>query len=103
MMPRACAAARRLVAAQRTGVDALPQALSFEALGDEVRDAAMLADVVHGEDVRMIERAGAAGLVGETPQPLGIRRVVRQHHFDGHVAVEPLVAGAPHFSGAARA
>ena len=54
---------------QRRGADARAQRLAFEQLRDDVGRAVVAADVVDGEDVRMIERAGRACFLLEPAQP----------------------------------
>ena len=76
---------------QRPEVHPLSQALTVQALGYEVRNAAVLSNVVDREDIRMIERARCAGFVGEPAESIGIGGDVRQQHFDGHVATKTFV------------
>ena len=90
-----------LVHRQRPRVETLAQALPFQAFGHEERRAAVLADVVDGEDVRVIERACRSRFVRKAAQALGIAREVRQQDLDRDVAVETFVSGAPHFARAA--
>ena len=64
----------RLAQRQRAARHALAQRLAFEQLGDHVRRAVVRADVVDGEDVRVVERAGGARLLLEAPQAVGVSR-----------------------------
>src|SRR5262245_52891900 len=61
-----------LVERQRTRFQPLTKSLSLKALRHEVRNAMMLTDIVHGENVRMIESARRAGLVGKSTDTFGI-------------------------------
>ena len=92
-----------LIDRQRALVDAAAQAFAVEAFGHEERQAAKLTDVVDGKNVRVVERAGGPGFVGEASQAIGIAREVRQQDFDRDVPAESLVFRAPHFTRAARA
>src|SRR3954468_9635841 len=47
---------------QRRGTEARPQGAAFQAFGDEIWRAAVIADVVDGEHVGVVERAGGARL-----------------------------------------
>ena len=48
------------------------QAVTVEQLGHDERPALVLADVVDGQDVRMIERSRGSRLMLETSQTVGI-------------------------------
>jgi hypothetical protein len=43
----------------------------------------ILADVINGEDIRMIQRAGRLGFQLEAPQPIFISRKGSRQQFDG--------------------
>ena len=73
----------------------LTQASALQAFRYEERDAAVLAGVVHGENVRVIERAGRSRFFRKTPDVLGITGVVRQENLDGDIAAQTIVAGPP--------
>ena len=67
------------------------------------RHAAVGAEVVDREQIRMRERRDRASLALEPRERLYIRRQVLREHLDGHFAVEPQVAGPvdlAHSSGA---
>ena len=74
------------------------QRLAVQALRHEVRGAAVIPDVVDGQHVGVIERAGGARLVLERAHAFGGVRRVRQEQLDRHVAPEPLVARPPHLA-----
>ena len=50
---------------QRTGVQPLAQRLAFQQLRDQIGRALVVAHVVDGQDVRVVEKAGGAGLLLE--------------------------------------
>ena len=65
----------------------------------------MRAEVVHTENVRVVQRAGGARLLLEPPQPLGIGRERGGKHLDGDLASETRVVGTidlAHAAGAER-
>ena len=62
----------------------------------------MLTNIVHRENVRVIERGGRASLLLEATQPIGIRGEGRREDLDGHVAPEAWIARAIHLTHAAR-
>ena len=84
----------RLSRRQRTVVDQRAQRMALQELGDEEGDTLVLAQIVDREHVRMLERAGGAGLLFEARYP---RRVVRtRDHFHRHSAADALVDRAQH-------
>ena len=60
-----CADLRRLAPAERTTLEPLAQGLALEQLGDRVGDAILGAEIVDGEDVRMVEPGDRLGLALE--------------------------------------
>ena len=54
----------------------------------------MIADVVDGDDVGVVERRDGTGLLLEAAEAVGIVREARREHFDRNVAAEARVAGA---------
>src|SRR5262245_19572497 len=75
----------------RPRLEPLAQATALQALGNEIRDALVLADVVNREDVRVVECAGGACFFSEAPYALGVARSVRQQYLDCDVSTEALV------------
>src|SRR5262249_22381427 len=61
------------------------------------------ANLVNGDDVWMVERRGSFGLLLKAAQPVSIICKRSRQDFDGDLAVEPRVAGAPDFAHPARA
>ena len=85
----------RLAHRQRPAPHPQPQRLAFEQLGDDVRADLVVADVVDGEDVGVLERAGGPRFLFQAPLVLGIVPAGRQH-LDRHRAVELLVVRREH-------
>ena len=77
---------------ERRAPQLLAQRLAFEQLGDDEGRAVVLPNVVDGEDVRVVERAGGASLLLEACEALGVCRELRGQHFDRHVAPDLRVA-----------
>jgi hypothetical protein len=78
----------------RAGDQALTQRLPFEQLRDDERGVPLDADVVHRQDVRVVQRGERAGLLLEALEPIGVGRQCRRQHLDRDVASQPRVAGA---------
>jgi hypothetical protein len=70
--------------------------------GDE-RLAGMVADLVHGRDVRMIERAGGTRLAQQTNRRFRIMDGSGREKFKGNPALEVRIFGQIHRAHAARA
>jgi hypothetical protein len=75
-------------------MEELPKRPAVEQLRHHERHRVVGADVVDGEDVRMVERSDRARLLLEPPQALGIARNVGRQHLDGHIATETQIARA---------
>ena len=60
---------------QRPSTEHGSQCLAIEQLGYEIGSRAVGTDVVHRQNVRMIEPAGCGSLLREAVQPLSIGRV----------------------------
>ena len=88
---------------QRACLQAVAQRLALEQLRDDVRSPVLVADVVDGEDVRVVERRGGLRLLREASQAVGIGRNAGGKDLDGHVAAEGRVAGAVDFAHSAGA
>ena len=103
-MPAACATARP--SATPTSSSTLCRHVRFsrqrprleraavDELRDEIRAAIDIPDIVHGEDVRMIERGEHAGFALEAGQPIGVGDEQRRQDLDRHIASELCVARA---------
>ena len=66
------------------------------------RHAGLLADVVDGQDVRMIQRGGGLRFLLEPAETIGIAGHVARKDLDGNRAIEPRVARAVHLAHAPR-
>src|SRR5439155_6423646 len=74
------------------GKQAIPKRLSFEQLRDDERCVRLGADVVDGEDVRMIQPGGSARLLLESMQAIRICRERRWQHLDRDISSQPRIA-----------
>jgi hypothetical protein len=88
---------------QGAGTHPLAQGLTLQKLGHEVRRAFMLAEVVNGEDVGMIQRCNRLRLLLKTPQLLGIAGESPRQDLDRDLAVEPRIPRPIHLAHAASA
>jgi hypothetical protein len=112
VMPR-CETARNLdgmphclVRRQHAIADDGAERLALEELRQDERVPVVHAEVVHGDDVRVVQRRGGARFELEPPLPGGIARPFRRQHFDRDVAPKLRVARAvdvAHPSGPERA
>ena len=82
---------RGFVGPERTGAESFPQCPPFQVLGDDVRLASLLPDVVDIDDVRMAQRTGGASFLLEPTELLFAVRSGHQH-LDGDVARQAQVA-----------
>src|SRR4029077_1364874 len=78
------------------------QAFPLEKLGNQERQAEVLADVEDGEDIGMVERGNRPGLLLEAAQAVVIASERFRENFHGDIASKPRVAGAIHLTHAAR-
>ena len=83
---------RRLAPSHRTTHEPLAQGLALEQLGDRVGDAILGAEIVDGEDIRMIEPGDRLGLSLEARDAFRVLSDRCRQHLDRHVPIEPLVA-----------
>ena len=58
----------------------------------------MCADVVDGENVRMVERTRGAGFLLKTVQPVFILGVGRRQHLDSDISSQPRITRALDFA-----
>ena len=86
----------RLANGQAAAQQPTLQRLALDELEDDVRDVALVPDVVHGHDRRVLDRAGRPRLVLEQAQPLGVARRLEVEELDRDLAAEARVAGAIH-------
>ena len=93
----------RLARRYRTLPNPRAQRFAFEQLRNDVVESAFVADVVDGQDVRMVEHAGRARFLLETAQRIGVGRKIARQNFDRDVALQARVLRAIHLAHAARA
>ncbi len=93
----------RLLLRQGALLQPVGERLAFEVLHHQVVDAVLLADVVEGADVGMVEGGGGAGLTLEARAAVGVLGEVRGQDLDGDGAVQARVARAVDLAHPARA
>ena len=82
-------------------VDHGAERVSLEQLGDQEGHAVLLSQIVHGEDIRVLERTSGPRLLLEALHPSGVVR--GGHHLHRHAPAELFVASDQHPSHAALA
>jgi hypothetical protein len=85
---------------ERFPADSRGQRFAGEQLHDDIKLAALLAQLVHLADVGMGDGGGGAGLA---QQALAKGGLLKPHALDGDGAIEPLVSGLVHHAHAALA
>lgn len=80
---------------QRAALEPGGQGLALEELHDEIGRVFVLADVVEGADMRVIERRDASRLAGEPLAEVRVASQIRRQHLDRDRSVEARVADAP--------
>ena len=78
---------------KRSALEAGPQGVAFEQLRDDVGCTVVGADVVDGEDVRVVQGAGGAGLLLEAAELLAIGDPLEEN-LDRDLALQAGVTGA---------
>ncbi len=73
----------------------LPKAAAAQQLRHDVGHPLVLADVIDGEDVRVVQRTGGPRLAFEARDPARITGCGRRQRLDRHLAVEPRVVRLP--------
>ena len=80
-----------------------PKRLTLDELCDDVVCTVRFADLINGDDVRMVESGGSFGFLYETPHPIGICGEFTWQQLKRYFAIESSVLGQVHFSHPARA
>jgi hypothetical protein len=93
----------RLSRRQRTGIQPSTQGFAFQKLRDQIRRTFVLAKIMNRQNVGMIQRRYRPRLLLEPPQPFGVAGKRPRQNFDGHVAIQPRIAGAIHLTHASDA
>ncbi len=78
---------------KRSTLQSDPQGMAFEQLRDDVGSAVVRADIVDGEDVRVVQGAGGARLLLEAAEMPGIGDLLGED-LDRDVALQARVTGA---------
>ena len=84
----------RLANGDRATPRPLSKRLAFEQLGHDERRTAISADVVHREDVRVVQRRGRAGFLLESMEAIDVGRECAGQYLDRNVTPEPRIARA---------
>ena len=88
----------RLANSDRAAIQPVAKRLPFEQLGYDERRFGMGADVVHGEDVRVVQRRRGAGFLLESMQAIDVGRKCRGKDFDRNMTSESRIAGPIHLT-----
>jgi hypothetical protein len=88
---------------QRALIELRAQLFAFEQFHHDERRALVIADVVDGRDVWVIERGGGLRFLLEAAHTLGIRRQFSRQQFERDFALEARVFGQPDLAHPARA
>ena len=91
--------------ARRQGavVELRAQAAAFEQLGNDEGRAVLLADIVNGKNVGMIQRRDRARFLLEATEPVGVAGKRLRQHLERDLAAKARIASAIHLSHTARA
>ena len=95
--------AEHRVKGHRAATHGVKQRLSLEEFGDDIRHAIVPADVVHREDVRVIQCRGCARFLLESREAIRVGDERGWQHLDRDVPLQPGVSAAIHLTHAARA
>ena len=82
---------QELARRQRPGGEEVRQGPAFDELHDHVGRGVLLADVVDGDDVGIVEGRGRPRLAFESRQVRAVRGQLRREHLDRDAAVQPRV------------
>ena len=83
--------------------EALRQVFARNKLHDQRQPAAVLEEVKHLRDTRMIDSSQGAGFAAKSLPMVGFRRRRIPQDFDSDVTIQPRIMGSIHFSHAAGA
>src|SRR5438093_3737213 len=78
--------------ANRAAEQSLPKGLPFEQLFNYVGLALVCADIVDGNEIRVVESARCARLLLEAHEPLAVCCELRRKHFDCHLSTDSRIA-----------
>ena len=88
----------RLGQRQRLSRHQRGEAAAVDHLHDDEGAVVLLADLVDGDDVGVVEGRGGAGLALEAGQAAGVRERGLGDELHRHLALERVVAGPPHLA-----
>src|SRR4030095_1787259 len=93
----------RLADRDGPGIQAVPKRLAFKQFGHNEWRAGLSADVVHGEDIRVVPRGGCAGFLLESTEAIDVSRECWGEDFDRDITSESRIARAVYLAHAASA
>jgi len=93
----------RLADRDGPGIQAVPKRLAFKQFGHNEWRAGLSADVVHGEDIRVVQRGGCAGFLLESTEAIDVGRKCCGEDFDRDITSESRIARTVYLAHAASA
>ncbi len=93
--------AQDLIYRQKAFLQAGGQGFPFQVLHHQEIDAVLLADIVQGANMRIVQAGDGACLALETLAGFSVRRQVGRQDLDGNSAIKPGIFGAIHLAHAA--
>ena len=81
----------------------MPQRLALDELGDDVRTAVDLAEIVDDDDVRVVQARGGSDFLVKPSQAIAITDELRRQELERHGPIEPGVVREIDLAHAARA
>ena len=88
---------------QRPPLQAVPQRLTLDELGDEVRTVIDLAEIVDDDDMRVVQAGRGSGFLMKPSQPIAVNGEIRRQELERHRPIELGVVGKIDLAHAARA
>ena len=83
---------------KRASLDRAPQGVPADQLGSDPVDTVVATDVVNGDDVGVVERAGRARFPLETGDAVRVAGQAGGQHLNRHVPLQACVARAPYLA-----
>ena len=88
---------------QSAVLQAVPQRLTLDELGDDVRTRIDLAEIVHDDDMRVVQTRRGPGLLMKPSEPISVNGELRRQELERHRPIELRVVGKIDVAHAARA
>ena len=88
---------------QRALLQAVPQRLALDELGDEVRTVIDFAEIVYHDDMRVVQTGRGSGFLMKPSEPIAVNGEMRRQELERHRPIELGVVGQIHLAHAARA